>query len=160
MEASGRQSAEVFRGRRNLGRLPAAPLPAAIWCWASATAAIYSGENDVRSGDTAGNLLIGMNNFYPVTHKERCSKLKLPKAHFAECPVGGTVDEVRDGKLFGLAGGSSEDFVRAKPLLGQMRHRVEGVGGALPLAAPSCLSYRQMMDIWSYKSDTSGRSPC
>jgi 3-hydroxyisobutyrate dehydrogenase len=45
-----------------------------------------------------------------------------------DCPVGGTVGPARDGKLFGLVGGSDEDVAKAKPILDQLCRRVEHVG--------------------------------
>ncbi len=45
-----------------------------------------------------------------------------------ECPVGGTVGPALQGKLLGVAGGTKEDFARAKPLLEQMCRRVDLVG--------------------------------
>ena len=45
-----------------------------------------------------------------------------------ECPVGGTVGPALTGKLLGVAGGTQEDFARAKPLLEQMCRRVDLVG--------------------------------
>jgi 3-hydroxyisobutyrate dehydrogenase len=144
---------------------------------ANAIAQTYSGENGVLSGDIAGKLFIDMSTVRPVTQKDMGSKLKLANAHFVECPVGGTVGPARDGRLLGLAGGSAEDFARAKPLLEQMCRRVEHVGDvgagasvklainlpllvywqalgeALALATPSGLSPEKMLDILS---DTSG----
>src|SRR5262249_46204960 len=47
-----------------------------------------------------------------------------------------TVGPARDGKLLGVAGGTAEDFARAKPLLMQMCRRVEHVG---PVGAGSSM---------------------
>ena len=55
-------------------------------------------------------------------------KVRAKGATFVECPVGGTVGPARQGKLLGVAGGTKEDFARAKPLLDQMCRRVEHVG--------------------------------
>ena len=143
----------------------------------NAIAQAYSGANGVLSGDITGKLFIDMSTVRPVTQKELCLKLTQAKAHFVECPVGGTVGPARDGKLFGLAGGSKEDFALAKPLLEQLCRRIEHVGEvgagaslklainlpllvywqalgeALALAAPSALSPEKILDILS---DTSG----
>lgn len=137
----------------------------------------YSGPAGVLSASVAGKLFIDMSTVRPVTPKELGAKLAHAKAHFVECPVGGTVGPARDGKLLGLAGASDEDFARAKPLLEQLCRRVEHVGAvgagasvklainlpllvywqalgeALALAAPAGLSPSKVMDILS---DTSG----
>lgn len=144
---------------------------------AKAIAQAYSGPSGVLSGAVAGKLFIDMSTVRPVTQKELGAELKQANAHFVECPVGGTVGPARDGKLLGLAGGSDDDFARAKPLLDQLCRRVEHVGAvgsgasmklatnlpllvywqalgeALALAAPAGLSPERMMDILS---DTSG----
>ena len=137
----------------------------------------YTGPAGVLSGAVSGKLFIDMSTVRPVTQKELGAKLKQAQAQFVECPVGGTVGPARNGKLLGLAGGSDEDFARAKPLLEQLCRRVEHVGAvgagasvklainlpllvywqalgeALALAAPSGLSPERLMDILS---DTSG----
>jgi 3-hydroxyisobutyrate dehydrogenase len=137
----------------------------------------YSGASGVLSANISGKLFIDMSTVRPVTQKDLSVKLEQAKAHFVECPVGGTVGPARDGKLLGLAGGSAQDFALAKPLLDQLCRRVEHVGAigagasmklainlplmvywqalgeALALAAPSGLSPEKMMDILS---DTSG----
>jgi 3-hydroxyisobutyrate dehydrogenase len=45
-----------------------------------------------------------------------------------ECPVGGTVGPALSGKLLGLAGGSKQDFARARPILELLCRRVDLVG--------------------------------
>ena len=144
---------------------------------ASAIEHAYSGPSGALNAAVAGKLFIDMSTVRPVTQKELASRLKQAKAHFVECPVGGTVGPARDGKLLGLAGGSDEDFAMAKPLLDQLCRRVEHVGAvgagasvklainlpllvywqalgeALALAAPAGLSPEKVMDILS---DTSG----
>jgi 3-hydroxyisobutyrate dehydrogenase len=49
-------------------------------------------------------------------------------AGFVECPVGGSTVPAREGKLFGLVGGTDADVKRAMPLLEQMCCRIEHVG--------------------------------
>jgi 3-hydroxyisobutyrate dehydrogenase len=144
---------------------------------ANAIEQAYTGPSGVLSGAVTGKLFIDMSTVRPVTQKELGAKLKQAKAQFVECPVGGTVGPARDGKLLGLAGGSDEDFARAKPLLEQLCRRVEHVGAvgagasvklainlpllvywqalgeALALAAPAGLSPEKLLDILS---DTSG----
>jgi 3-hydroxyisobutyrate dehydrogenase len=52
-------------------------------------------------------------------------------AAFVECPVGGSIVPAKEGKLFGLAGGSKTDVARAMPILEQLCRRVEHVGEPL-----------------------------
>lgn len=144
---------------------------------ANAIAQAYMSPGGVLSGAVAGKLFIDMSTVRPATQRELGAKLKAADAQFVECPVGGTVGPARDGKLFGLAGGSDEDFARAQPLLAQLCRRVEHVGAvgagasvklainlpllvywqalgeALALAAPAGLSPEKLLDILS---DTSG----
>jgi 3-hydroxyisobutyrate dehydrogenase len=49
-------------------------------------------------------------------------------AAFVECPVGGSTGPAKEGKLFGLVGGSKADVARAMPVLEQMCRRIEHVG--------------------------------
>jgi 3-hydroxyisobutyrate dehydrogenase len=50
-------------------------------------------------------------------------------AAFVECPVGGSVGPAKEGKLFGLVGGTQANVTRAMPLLEQLCRRIEHVGG-------------------------------
>jgi 3-hydroxyisobutyrate dehydrogenase len=49
-------------------------------------------------------------------------------AAFVECPVGGSTAPAKEGKLFGLAGGTNADVARAMPVLEQLCRRIEHVG--------------------------------
>jgi 3-hydroxyisobutyrate dehydrogenase len=49
-------------------------------------------------------------------------------AGFVECPVGGSTGPAKEGKLFGLVGGSEADVIRAMPVLEQLCRRIEHVG--------------------------------
>lgn len=137
----------------------------------------YFGDHGAMSSNVKGKLFIDMSTVRPQTGIELGVKLKAAGAGFIECPVGGTVGPARDGKLLGLAGGSDEDFERAKPVLLQMCRRLEHVGQvgsgaslklainlpllvywqalgeALSLAQKSGLKADKIMDILS---DTSG----
>ncbi len=144
---------------------------------ANAIAQAYTSPSGALATVVSGKLFIDMSTVRPVTQKVLGAKLKQAKAHFVECPVGGTVGPARDGKLLGLAGGSDEDFAKARPILEQLCRRVEHVGAlgagasvklainlpllvywqalgeALALAAPAGLSPEKLLDILS---DTSG----
>lgn len=137
----------------------------------------YNALDGATSTNIRGKLFIDMSTVRPSTGIELGLKLKALGASFVECPVGGTVGPAREGKLLGLAGASSEDFERAKPILSSLCRRLEHVGQvgsgasmklainlpllvywqalgeALSLAQHSGLSPEKMMDIMS---DTSG----
>jgi 3-hydroxyisobutyrate dehydrogenase len=93
-----------------------------------AIAAVYEGPTGLLAGTIKGKLVIDMSTVQPETEVALAEKVRAKGAVFVECPVGGTVGPAREGKLLGVAGGTAEDFARAKPLLAQMCRRVEHVG--------------------------------
>ena len=95
---------------------------------AEAIAAVYEGPAGLLSANLSGKLVIDMSTVQPATEVALAGKVRAAGATFVECPVGGTVGPARDGKLLGVAGGTAEDFARAKPLLAQLCRRVEHVG--------------------------------
>src|SRR6185503_18877620 len=101
-----------------------------------AIAAVYEGPTGLLAGNVKGKLVIDMSTVQPETEVALAEKVRAKGAVFVECPVGGTVGPAREGKLLGVAGGTAEDFARAKPLLGQMCRRVEHVG---PVGAGSAM---------------------
>ena len=90
--------------------------------------AVYRGPDGVVSADLAGRLVIDMSTVLPATAEAIAAEVKAKGAAFVESPVGGTVGPAREGKLFGLVGGSESDVSRARPLLEQLCRRVEHVG--------------------------------
>jgi 3-hydroxyisobutyrate dehydrogenase len=97
---------------------------------AAAIDAVYRGANGILAGKIDGKLVIDMSTVRPETAIALNKDVKAKGAAFVECPVGGTTGPARQGKLLGLAGGTPEDFARAKPLLDQMCRRVEHLGPA------------------------------
>jgi 3-hydroxyisobutyrate dehydrogenase len=94
----------------------------------AATEAIYRGPNGVLQGKLAGRLVIDMSTIRPDTMKANGSSVMQQDAAFVECPVGGSTGPAKEGKLFGLVGGTKADVARAMPMLGQMCRRIEHVG--------------------------------
>lgn len=90
---------------------------------------VFHGPSGLLSGDVRGKLFIEMSTVQPHTEVALAEKARAKGAAFVECPVGGTTGPARQGKLIGLAGGSNEDFARAKPILEQLCRRVEHCGG-------------------------------
>ena len=93
-----------------------------------ALAEVYEGPNGLLAGEPKGKLFIEMSTVQPHDEAALAEKVRAKGGIFVECPVGGTVGPARQGKLLGVAGGSKEDFARAKPLLDEMCRRVEHVG--------------------------------
>jgi 3-hydroxyisobutyrate dehydrogenase len=142
-----------------------------------ALAQVYEGPSGLLAGDVTGKLVIEMSTVQPKDEIALAAKVQAKGATFVECPVGGTVGPARDGKLLGVAGGASQDYERAKPLLVQMCRRVEHVGpvgsGAsmkLALNLPLMLYYQALGEsyvlcrhlgldpkwLMEFLSDTSG----
>jgi 3-hydroxyisobutyrate dehydrogenase len=94
----------------------------------AATEAIYREPNGVLQGKLAGRLVIDMSTIRPDTMKANGSSVMQQGAAFVECPVGGSTGPAKEGKLFGLVGGTKADVARAMPMLEQMCRRIEHVG--------------------------------
>ncbi len=94
----------------------------------AALQAVYTADEGILKADLAGKLVIDMSTVLPETMIELGTAVTQAAGGFVECPVGGTVGPARDGKLFGFAGGTDDDFARALPLLEQLCRRIEHVG--------------------------------
>src|ERR1700710_2877060 len=94
----------------------------------AATEAVYHGPNGILTAKLAGKLVIDMSTVRPDTMVSTGTAVASQGAAFAECPVGGSTAPAKEGKLFGLAGGSKADFDRAMPILEQLCRRIEHVG--------------------------------
>ncbi len=94
----------------------------------AATEAVYRAPNGILKAKLAGKLVIDMSTIRPDTMKSNGSAALQRGAAFVEAPVGGSTGPAKEGKLFGLVGGTKADVSRAKPLLEQMCRRIEHVG--------------------------------
>jgi 3-hydroxyisobutyrate dehydrogenase len=117
----------------------AAEITLTILTDAKAIEAVYDGPKGLLTANVSGKLLVDMSTVAPETIRALAGRVRAKGGAFLECPVGGTVGPARDGKLLGMAGGSAEDFARAKPLLDQLCRRVDllgpnGAGSAMKLA--------------------------
>src|SRR6188474_3419925 len=112
-----------------------------------AIAAVYEGPAGLLAGAVKGKLVVEMSTVQPETEVALAEKVRAKGAVFVECPVGGTVGPAREGKLLGVAGGTAEDFARAKPLLAQMCRRVEHVG---PVGAGSSMKLALNLPLLVY----------
>jgi 3-hydroxyisobutyrate dehydrogenase len=105
---------------------------AVITCLLDATALdeVFSGECGILSGDLSGRLFVEMSTVQPKAQKDLAEKVVARGGAYVECPVSGSTGPAREGRLIGLAGGSPEDFERARPILEQLCRRIEHVGPA------------------------------
>ena len=120
-----------------------------------ALAAVYGGTSGLLAGDVKGKLVIEMSTVQPHEEAALAEKVRAKGGVFVECPVGGTVGPARQGKLLGCAGGTKEDFEKAKPLLDQMCRRVElmgpvGAGASMKLAInlPLLVFYQALAEAY------------
>src|SRR4051794_9147456 len=93
-----------------------------------ATEAVYRGPNGILKAGLAGKLVIDMSTVRPDTMVSVGTAVASQGAAFVECPVGGSTAPAKEGKLFGLAGGTKADVARAMPVLEQLCRRIEHVG--------------------------------
>jgi 3-hydroxyisobutyrate dehydrogenase len=98
----------------------------------AATEAVYRSPNGLLKAELDGKLIIDMSTVRPDTMISVGSAVAQKGAGFVECPVGGSTVPAREGKLFGLVGGTNAHVARAMPLLEQLCRRIEHVG---PLGA-------------------------
>jgi 3-hydroxyisobutyrate dehydrogenase len=94
----------------------------------AATEAVYRGPGRILEAKLAGKLVIDMSTVRPDTMKSVGTAVLQQGAAFVECPVGGSTGPAKEGKLFGLVGGSKADVARAMPVLDQLCRRIEHVG--------------------------------
>jgi 3-hydroxyisobutyrate dehydrogenase len=94
----------------------------------AAIEAVYRAPNGILKAKLAGKLVIDMSTVRPDTMKSVGAAVLQQGAAFVECPVGGTVDPAKEGKLLGLVGGTKADVARAMPILEQLCRRTEHVG--------------------------------
>ena len=113
----------------------------------AATEAVYHGPNGLLKARIADKLVIDMSTIRPDTMISVGSAVTQLGAAFVECPVGGSKVPAREGKLFGLVGGSKADVDRAMPLLEQLCRRIEHVG---PLGAGATLKLAVNLPLLVY----------
>jgi 3-hydroxyisobutyrate dehydrogenase len=95
----------------------------------AASEAIYRGPNGILGAKLKGKLVIDMSTVRPDTMISIGTAVTQQGAAFVECPVGGSKAPAKEGKLFGLVGGSAADIERAMPILEQLCRRIEIIGG-------------------------------
>ena len=94
----------------------------------AAMEAVYRGPNGILKSKLTGKFVIDMSTVRPDTMQTIGAAVLQQGAAFVECPVGGSTGPAKEGKLFGLVGGTKADVTRAMPILEQMCRRIEHVG--------------------------------
>jgi 3-hydroxyisobutyrate dehydrogenase len=94
----------------------------------AATEVIYNGPDGILKSKLGGKLVIDMSTVRPDTMQTNGAAVLQLGGAFVEGPVGGSTGPAKEGKLFGLVGGSKADVARAMPILEQMCRRIEHVG--------------------------------
>jgi 3-hydroxyisobutyrate dehydrogenase len=113
----------------------------------AATEAVYHGPNGILKSSLAGKLLIDMSTIRPDTMISIGTSVTQQEAAFVECPVGGSTGPAKEGKLFGLVGGTKADVTRAMPILEQLCRRIEHVG---PLGSGATLKLAVNLPLLVY----------
>ena len=94
----------------------------------AASEAVYRGPDGILAARLKGKLVIDMSTVRPATMIAIGNAVTEQGAAFVECPVGGSTGPAKEGKLFGLAGGTADDVARARPILEQLCRRIEPLG--------------------------------
>jgi 3-hydroxyisobutyrate dehydrogenase len=107
---------------------------------ATALQAVYTGVDGLLCVDVRNKMFIEMSTVRGADHRALAPRVDVNGAYFLECPVSGTVQPAREGKLVGFAGGTPVAFAKAQPLLQQLCRRVDligpmGAGANMKLAA-------------------------
>ncbi len=113
----------------------------------AATDAVYRGENGLLSAKLKDKLIIDMSTLRPDTMISVGDAVMQLGGFFVECPVGGSKVPAKEGKLFGLVGGTKADVDRAMPLLQQLCRRIEHVG---PIGAGATLKLAVNLPLLVY----------
>jgi 3-hydroxyisobutyrate dehydrogenase len=114
---------------------------------AAALDAVYNGPSGLIAGDVTGKLFIEMSTVLPTTETTLAGAVRAKGAAFVECPVGGSTDTARQGKLLGLMGAEQSDAARARPLLEQLCRRLEHAG---PVGSGAVLKFTINLPLMVY----------
>jgi len=90
--------------------------------------ALLLGADGVAAGAAPGTLCIDTSTIAPAEAREIGAALAERRLRFVDAPVTGSSPRARDATLTIMAGGTSEDVVRARPLLEAMGSLVLHVG--------------------------------
>lgn len=122
----------------------------------AATDAVYFGQDGYLAGDLTGTLIVEFCTQSPERSQTLADAVTQAGGAYLECPVGGTVAPARAGKLLGLAGGSAEDFDRARPVLEHLTRRLEHIGPVGSGAAMKLSINLPLMVYWGALGEALG----
>ena len=92
---------------------------------------VFEGNSGLLSREHSGKLIIDMSTISPETSRYLSTKCSNKQINYLEAPVSGSVKPAQDGTLIILAGGSVENYKKAKPIfdvLGKMSLHLGAVG--------------------------------
>src|SRR4051812_42581593 len=127
--------------------------------------AVLFGPDGAATGLAEGGLVVDMSTIAPSAVKEIGARLAEQNVGFVDAPVTGSKPRAEDGTLTIMAGGTPDDFARAKPLFEAMGQLIVHCGpsghGAMvkllnnALAATNAAALAQAIDIAErYELDT------
>jgi 3-hydroxyisobutyrate dehydrogenase-like beta-hydroxyacid dehydrogenase len=90
--------------------------------------ALWEAKNGFLQTDLKDKLFIEMSTLQPMTVRALAALAIERGAGFVDCPLLGSVPNVRLGKLVALVGGSEADVARARPTLAHLTARVDHIG--------------------------------
>ena len=94
-----------------------------------AVRSIVFGDGGLVEGGAAGKVLVDMSSIEPGATVEMSTRLKEQTGMgWVDAPISGTPTACREGKLTVMAGGSDEDFARAKPVIDILAGRLTHMG--------------------------------
>jgi 3-hydroxyisobutyrate dehydrogenase len=118
--------------------------------------AVYRGPDGLLSADLRGRIVVEFCTMSPERARGLDAAVGEAGGAFLECPVGGTVGPARQGQLLGLAGGSAEVFLQARPTLEKLTRRLEHVGPTGTGAAMKLAINLPLMVYWSALGEALG----
>jgi 2-hydroxy-3-oxopropionate reductase len=89
---------------------------------------VFGGEDGVLAGAGPGSLVIDMSTISPVVTRALAARAAERQIGYVDAPVSGGDVGAREGTLSIMAGGSGQDFERARPLLEALGKTVVHVG--------------------------------
>jgi 3-hydroxyisobutyrate dehydrogenase len=89
---------------------------------------LYHRPEGLLAGNARGKVFVEMSTVRPEVERALAKKVEARGGALVDCPVGGSVEPARAGKLFGFVGGPDADVARVRAVLEQLCRRVEHIG--------------------------------
>ncbi|MHA1157946.1 MAG: NAD(P)-dependent oxidoreductase [Alphaproteobacteria bacterium] len=94
----------------------------------AAVEANMNGPDGIIANLRPGSLVIDFGTSLPGSTRELCAQVQAAGSTMIDAPLGRTPSHALEGKLNIMAGGASEDFARARPILDLLGENVFHVG--------------------------------